>query len=354
MIPEPPPNPGAAPSASGDSANLESYIQHTRRPPPVMMMTWGPPPYAAIPAAATRPILRKGRTNRILLYNGCFNPPHRGHLAHLRHAFRYAGADLNVVGAVILVAGDEYLRWKLGRDSGAGLKLDEGDRMVLWEEGLQEEGINWCWVFAENDWMRAVEILERKFEEDGFDVEFVHLAGGDKVSLNFVQRGVWGCQMAITTDISRPVDFYDSNPGTTNSMPKNLRNHTQWERVSQWPEEEARIRGVLEREKEKLLGPFDELPRTKPSYRAQTPVRPVYTCRSVNQHYTNTVYTLRFVSSAPAERLDPTLSSTNVRAIINEAQARTRDADAQTQVDELAGRLRGVALCPELLAESEG
>ncbi|KAI1454546.1 hypothetical protein F4805DRAFT_309060 [Annulohypoxylon moriforme] len=351
---QPPRIPDAAASAapaSTDSAALEQYIW---RAVPSLQTRNYTLPYNGTPSAQHTPTLKKGRKNRILLYNGCFNPPHRGHLAHLQHAFRHCGADINVVGALVLVAANHFIQWKYGRNSN-DIRLDVKQRVDLWREGLRAaaenknddenregkgEGVNWCWVLPENDWPRVADVLERDFANDGFDVEFVGLVGGDKVSTRYVQHGSWGCRMTITTNISRPLDFYDNSGNTGGSTLKNLRNHTPWKLVSQpSEEEEQQIREKIQNDA------FGE-----PAYGQILP-RPVFMCKKLLSHNSNTEYTLRFVSAIPSERLDPNLSSTSLRAIITEARAQTRYNDVQAQITYLADRLRDVALCPDLLAE---
>ena len=46
------------------------------------------------------PCLDKSRTNRIMIYFGSFNPPHRGHLNLLKFAFLQGGPNLNLVAAI--------------------------------------------------------------------------------------------------------------------------------------------------------------------------------------------------------------------------------------------------------------
>ena len=50
-----------------------------------------------------RPHLQKPGRNRIMIYPGCFNPPHRGHAAILNAAYE-ASHDLNVIAASLRTA----------------------------------------------------------------------------------------------------------------------------------------------------------------------------------------------------------------------------------------------------------
>lgn len=58
------------------------------------------------------PRLRSDRMNRIIVYAGCFNPPHVGHQALLTYVFNHC-KDINVVAAVIIPADDDAVKEKL-------------------------------------------------------------------------------------------------------------------------------------------------------------------------------------------------------------------------------------------------
>ena len=62
------------------------------------------------------PQLDRSRANVILVYYGSFNPPHRGHLAVLWHAYYQLAKELNIVAAVIRPFHDDRVRFKY-RDS---------------------------------------------------------------------------------------------------------------------------------------------------------------------------------------------------------------------------------------------
>ena len=59
-----------------------------------------------------QPLLKKGQVNRILVYPGAFNPPHRGHMRALQHAFYECGPEFNAVAGIVLLGPDTYLSYK--------------------------------------------------------------------------------------------------------------------------------------------------------------------------------------------------------------------------------------------------
>ncbi|KAL7620705.1 hypothetical protein AAE478_009700 [Parahypoxylon ruwenzoriense] len=339
--------PNCHPSLNGEPARslLVSYMEWvdpaSRKPIQTVKRTTEP---------ETAPLLRRDRTNHVIVYNGCFNPPHRGHLANLRHAYQHSGGDMNVVGAIVLVAPDAYLAWKMGpdysdpRDHEAPLRLAEAQRVRLWRAGLAELGAgeeHWCFVLPESGWVRASQKLEAALAEARFCVEFVRLAGGDKVSVAYQQHGVWGAT-TVTTDISRPLDFY-AGGGSGSGDPVRLNNHGPWRRVVQ---EQA------EKKKEGEALPAGDEQSEDASTQDQAPAaavvegsRNVWICEPSNSRNAN--LRIRFISSAAHERLDPELSSTNARRII--AGVDTSAPPAQ-QYAQLESRLRGVALGAGLLA----
>ncbi|XXH03023.1 hypothetical protein Hte_009413 [Hypoxylon texense] len=336
-------------------------------------------------------VLDPHRTNYILLYNGCFNPPHRGHLAHLTHAYRHGGGgDMHIVGAVVLVAGDEYLRWKLGSLTSSSIysptfRLPEAQRTRLWTEELAattttttttttgdgENGAGaWTWVLRENRWLGVSDSLKGMFRRDRLKVEFVRLAGGDKAGVDKVQHGVWGCRTTLTTDVCRPVDFYfdgdDGYDGRGGGIysPKLLANHGPWKFVQIASQE---------------TGPEEEEGRAKVAAPAASLAVPsgsrnIWECyRGARPGSPGRQHTLRFVSSTAAERLPPDLSSTELRALIAaEAKAEkkkrrphphphphpmpigpptfTHQHQHQQFEQRLEQALRPVALSPTLLA----
>ncbi|KAI1801178.1 hypothetical protein F4811DRAFT_535488 [Daldinia bambusicola] len=350
-----PPNPqvgrGAATANATAPLLLGEYMRHavSSSPSSSSPSTASPPTqHGSSPA-----ILKRDRTNHILLYNGCFNPPHRGHLAHLVHAFRHAGAGLHVVGAAILVADEPYLKWKLaGRRGAQRLGLEQ--RVRLWTEELARTEVRrrrddddgdaiigeWCWVLSETLWPLYVDMLEHLFDRDRVDVEFVRLAGGDKVSVEWVEHGAWGCDSMITTDVSRPVDFYSNNLGEL-SLPRPLRGHSGWEMVI------GNRQGNPTRDgRDNTVNKNNTVPSSLSSSPQQGRIIPttsqysrdVWTCS--HQLNGRTIY---FIPSSHDERIDPDLSSTKLREIM----AGSDNLD----VNQLEEKLHGMALSPGLLAQ---
>ncbi|ENH67558.1 hypothetical protein FOC1_g10010842 [Fusarium oxysporum f. sp. cubense race 1] len=129
---------------------------------------------------ATQPPIIRGRVNRILIFPGSFNPPHQGHLNLLKHVFYNAGADLNIIAAIIITTDDERLKMKMDKRE-TGIVLSREKRANLW----RGDGTSWPGFRT-----KLVNTLKR----DGVDTKFVLLFGPDAIT-------------ADGGDISRPVDF---------------------------------------------------------------------------------------------------------------------------------------------------
>ncbi|KAL9032637.1 MAG: hypothetical protein Q9180_006388 [Flavoplaca navasiana] len=93
------------------------------------------------------PLVDESRTNVILVFRGSFNPPHRGHLAVLFHAFHQLAQDLNIVAAFIRPSNDDRLRSKYRRSETERLIIPLKDRARLWVEDPHFPP--WAWVFTE-------------------------------------------------------------------------------------------------------------------------------------------------------------------------------------------------------------
>lgn len=153
------------------------------------------------------PLLLRRGVNRILLFPGSFNPPHRGHLQLLQHAFENARDDLGIVAAIIIITDDDRLRDKLSGEENA-ITFSKEQRAKLWRFNI--ETLDWAWVYdvSEVGWETMRPELIRNAKKDGMDVKFILLGGPDSVGAERrIDPRRWQCADLITSDISRPVDF---------------------------------------------------------------------------------------------------------------------------------------------------
>ncbi|KAI1408628.1 hypothetical protein F5Y13DRAFT_194102 [Hypoxylon sp. FL1857] len=151
-----------------------------------------------------RPQLKLGRVNRIIIYPGCFNPPHLGHLAVLNRAFSCA-QDLNVIAAIVIPVGNRG--GDSEKDYTEKVSLTQSQRARLWTGG--HEPHDWLWVFGgdSDEWDVFRWELTRMTARDGFDLQFVWLGGPDHVGRYHASDSPWDCKDMIVTDAGREADF---------------------------------------------------------------------------------------------------------------------------------------------------
>lgn len=149
-----------------------------------------------------KPQLHRDRENLILLYPGCFNPPHRGHQALLNRGFECC-QDLNVIAAIILPIGPGGGGSKLFAEQ---VSLTKTQRARLW---LGDEPHDWAWVFNGSDglWDLFRYNLGGAAFRDGFRLDFIMLAGPDHVGIDYVSTNAWDCQHVVVSDVGREADF---------------------------------------------------------------------------------------------------------------------------------------------------
>ena len=193
------------------------------------------------------PTLRRGVKNRVIVYSGCFNPPHIGHKQVLTHAF-FRSAYPDVVAAIVLPAGSQSVENKMAyykrraRESGdqqtgqAGSGLENAvfrlsERAKLWKDDLLHP---WCWIFEyEEEFTDVFSTLENDAHEDGFRVDFVMIGGTDHVN-DAGGCAFWACgtQKVIIGNFFRPAPFIEGIDRV-----KNLDACLPWERCEESPEQ---------------------------------------------------------------------------------------------------------------------
>jgi hypothetical protein len=197
------------------------------------------------------PRLHQGRVNRILLFPGCFNPPHVAHETLLRQTFldiQDAG-DLNLIAAIVLPLDDERLTSKCrgagctttttATTSGSNaLVLTKAQRVCLWKGGWRAVPSDWRWVYdgSEAEWEGFRERLVGAVRRDGFELEFICLVGADYVRRGsaWLPWGDWGCDGIVVGEVGRSADFVAAAPtGSGRERVKlyRLRGCEEWEVV---------------------------------------------------------------------------------------------------------------------------
>jgi hypothetical protein len=157
-----------------DCADLEGYLRAT------LMQVCGEAPDEIFLSSKrfSKPQLRKGVMNRILIFPGSLNPPHTGHKLLLTHAFFRPNLD-NAVAAIISPNSTKSIRRKLRNEPDA-LVLSRVERAELWDD---DHLTPWSWVnhHKHQDDGDFENTLLHLAQADGFDIEFSLVTGGDHV-----------------------------------------------------------------------------------------------------------------------------------------------------------------------------
>ncbi|KAK6720732.1 hypothetical protein SNK05_003830 [Fusarium graminearum] len=269
------------------------------------------------------PLLRPRGVNHILLYPGSFNPPHQGHLNLLKHTFMNAGADLNLVAAIIVPCSDESVKGKMER-RGSDMVFPKEKRIKLWcGNGIP---VDWAWVYdGSEDWRAFRTRLTNAVRNDAMELTFMVLQGPDIIN---TERGYcpsgWDCSDAVTTDISRAVDF--RYPSTL----RQIGGCTPWKKLNvDRYSIEQRIRAKLKGSPESVI---DEAVT-----KAMENLDAIWVCMQV---YDKPHGIVRFLKSDLSKHTADAPSSTKIRAIIDSSPP-----------EELEKNLQGIALHPDLLVK---
>ena len=169
-----------------------------------------PPKNQIFDSLHSTPMLDNTRTNRILVYPGSFNPPHRGHLHLLKHVFLRGVHDLNIIAAIIIPASDKSVSKKVQAADGTFM-FGRDERCLLWKQDLCFP--SWAWVY-ESSTTPFTTFLERLIlvtKKDGFSLEFVPLYGAGIGSPSSPPGPAYGCKTVILSDAARAADFQRSS-----------------------------------------------------------------------------------------------------------------------------------------------
>ena len=177
--------------------------------PSVSIYPPSPPDERIFDSLHSAPKLLKLRTNRILVYCGSFNPPHRGHLHLLKHAFMRGTPLMNVIAAIILPRSDESVARKVKEEDGKFM-LGIDERRLLWEQDICFPP--WAWVYNRTSthtpsFTAFSQRLTKAAKDDGFCIEFVPLYGAGFGEPTNPPGPLYGCEMMILSDAARPADY---------------------------------------------------------------------------------------------------------------------------------------------------
>jgi hypothetical protein len=173
------------------------------------------------------PRLRKDQVNRIIIYSGKFNPPHRGHRELLLHT--YLSNDSKTIAAMILPGSTDGTKdQKYDLKKAVNLYLSRQHRDELWRDELMAR---WSWIFpgSRRNYKTFLNRLYTIARQDGYSIHFYLLAGPDHVTLTKEPNlQAWWAEGFFTSDISRPADFMLSYPLFANT-PQQLPGYEPWQ-----------------------------------------------------------------------------------------------------------------------------
>lgn len=194
--------------------------------PKVAVYPPSPPINEIFGSLHTAPTLDNTRTNRILVYPGSFNPPHRGHLHLLKHVFMRGTYDLNVIAAIIVPRSDESVSRKVQKEDGKFM-FGNDERCLLWKQDLCFPP--WAWIYGSGttSFTTFSERLVEATKKDGYSLEFVPLYGAGIGSPNSPPGPAYGCKTIIMSDAARAAEFQRAS-----GRLRDFDGCTRWRRIS--------------------------------------------------------------------------------------------------------------------------
>ncbi|TID21445.1 hypothetical protein E2P81_ATG04726 [Venturia nashicola] len=162
-------------------------------------------------------LLDRGRVNRVLLFDGCFDPPHVAHLKLLKYVYTQARTRLNIVGAVILpwsehscntVARNRENRAIWNNDppsEGHHVHFPLAERMKMWSEDPDFPA--WASVLDIAVWDVFRDQLIKATSFEGYELRFTLLRGMDHLRLGMRVFHALNTNEIISSDITRKAEF---------------------------------------------------------------------------------------------------------------------------------------------------
>jgi nicotinic acid mononucleotide adenylyltransferase len=153
-------------------------------------------------------ILRSEGSNRVLVFPGAFNPPHKGHIQLLNSIREDTLKLLHIRGVIIFPHDDEHIQHKTELEQ-FSLGLTKSRRLSLWgdAEGFPK---NDTWIFggSRKSLVRLQKQLQGDLRRKNISLSFLLLVGPDWITTHSIyDPWQWKCTEAITSDVCRLVDF---------------------------------------------------------------------------------------------------------------------------------------------------
>lgn len=215
-------------------SDLSMYIQHAEIQC-FKHCTSEYPIFARAKGFYTGPQLCKDRVNRIIIFPGCFNPSHIGHLELLSHVF--LRMDSSVVAAMIVPRGETSHIKDDTTIGGKPFSLTKQERKSLLDHPLLRR---FCWIYIGRDTSNSGD--RRRFQNtlismadvEGYKLSFVSLSGSDHwlSTFDYPNLGFGHVDHAngdlITSDITRPSILMGID---TTKIPRQLPRCEPWRKV---------------------------------------------------------------------------------------------------------------------------
>jgi hypothetical protein len=144
------------------------------------------------------PRLYTDRQNRILIFRGCFNPPHLGHLELLAHVF--LRTDCRTIAAIIHPVGLGGCRKQNATVKGRAFSLNQNERTTLLHDEVLSR-FSWVYIDELDSSSQFRKAMKRLAKADGYELAFTYLSGSDHWDLDDDTSACSG--LSITSDVTR-------------------------------------------------------------------------------------------------------------------------------------------------------